>query len=170
MDWESLGDVSWSLWRATLTDVDSPILDEGQFAYEAAKPHSALCLAVMERTTRYATGLRDFETHHNPFALQLGGSFPGLVAFDSWSDAIEHWKEHSLPYYDNFGEQATWSLANRVAELQEQDRTGVIGLAVPGYLDEDGLPLAKTWQRYLGEHVTLRNEAEKRRVVDVWKR
>lgn len=83
------GDLTYETWTAELMSVDSPILDEGVAAYEAACPMVALCLATMKAATNYGVNAL---AEHNPFNETARGSFPGLINYPSWTDALLTWQ------------------------------------------------------------------------------
>jgi len=91
--WRSLGNVSRERWRQQLEAAGSPIAAEWETAYEAAYPHTALALAMMEVESRYFTRFnQNVPANRNPLNLRppTGG---GYLAFNTLTDGIRAWRD-----------------------------------------------------------------------------
>lgn len=146
----SVGDVSWDTWRGVLVESESPILNEGTVAYQAAKPHTAVCLAVLLQKTFFAKDDPTAIKHRNPFRLESTGSFAGLLTFPQWSDAIEYWKEHAFPDQDTYSQEDFWELVRDTEHFLNMDRKQIYSREVLGYLTSEGGPTEETLRRWFG--------------------
>jgi len=91
--WRTLGNVSRERWRQQLETAGSPIAAEWETAYEAAYPHTALALAMMEVESRHATRFnRNDSRNKNPLNLRPPGQ-DGYLAFATYADAIRAWRD-----------------------------------------------------------------------------
>lgn len=91
--WRNLGNVTPERWRQQLVAAGSPIAAEWEATYAAAKPHTALCLAMLEVESRYATRFNaNVPENKNPLNLRppSGG---GYMAFDSYTEAVRAWRD-----------------------------------------------------------------------------
>lgn len=92
MNWRALGDVPYTIWRDELDRLDSPILREGEAAWRAASPHSALCLAMMFVESQYGTEFdRNSYDNRNALNLRLRGRAP-FAGFPTWTAGIAEWR------------------------------------------------------------------------------
>ena len=91
--WRRLGNVTPEFWRARLVSLQSPIAAEWQSAYDAAYPHTALALAMMEVESRYFTRFNaNVPANKNPLNLRPPTGV-GYLAFDSLTDGIRAWRD-----------------------------------------------------------------------------
>lgn len=146
----SVGDISWDTWRGVLSERKSPILDDGSVAYNAAKPHTAVCLAVILQKSFYADNDLTAIRNRNPFQLVSTGSFAGLLTFSTWSDAITYWKEHSFPGTSNCAQDELWEIVRDTEHIVSLDKNKTYAREVSGYLDENGGPTDETLRRWFG--------------------
>lgn len=92
MNWRTIGDVPLTIWRDELDCVDSPLLAEADAAWQAARPHSALALAMLWAESQYGTQFRR-NSAGNRNALNLrprGGD--GFQAFPTWASGVAEWR------------------------------------------------------------------------------
>jgi hypothetical protein len=116
-DWRDFGDTTFEAWTAVLQEraPASPILGEGRAAYEAASPHSRLCLGMMWIEGQFAT---DFDANpagnRNPMNMKTpDGS--GWVEFSTWTDGIRGWRDRiTSPTYKNGIYAGTTTLAELI--------------------------------------------------------
>ena len=97
-NWRDLGDVPLSAYRTELARLNSPMLDEAEAVYEAARPHAALCLAMMWVEQKYATLSSIPAPFHNPLSLARPDGSPAdgddrWERFDTWADGVRAWRE-----------------------------------------------------------------------------
>ena len=97
-NWRDLGNVSLADFRAELDRLDSPMLDEAETIHEAARPHSALCLAMMWVEQKYATLSSIPTSFRNPLSLAKPDGTPEdgddrWERFESWTEGVRGWRE-----------------------------------------------------------------------------
>lgn len=161
---QSLGDVSWDTWREILKEADSPILEEGSLAYDAAKPHTAVCLATLKNTSAY--GLSGLPTeYHNPFNIKSTGSFAGYVEFSTYVEAITHWKQDYFPDQNIYDTSLLWSIVRDTEYFLSLESKRFYENEVEGYLDSDGSPTESTLLRWWGDTPPM-----SQKIFDLWKR
>jgi hypothetical protein len=157
--------LSCAAWLAILTEANSPILEDGSEAYEAAKPHAAMCLAMMQGRTRFGTAYKEVVESRNPFLFMNSGSFGGLRYFDSWADAIREWSVQYLRIIAETPAPVLWQLAAQAVTFIDDDAQGLYERAVPGYLDEQGNPVQSVLLKWFNL-VDSSNATE--RVFSLW--
>jgi hypothetical protein len=101
--WRTIGDVPFTTWERVIRSNGGPAQLAGLDAYQAAQPHSALALAMLKQESSYAT---DFDSNpvanKNPWNLKGIGGINGYVAYDTWPEAAEGWRERiTSPTYKN---------------------------------------------------------------------
>jgi hypothetical protein len=97
-NWRHLGDVPRSAFRSEFARLGSPMLDEADAIHEAARPHSALCLAMMWVEQKFATLSSIPTAFHNPLSLARPDGSPAdgddrWERYDSWADGVRAWRE-----------------------------------------------------------------------------
>ncbi len=96
-NWRTLGDTTLATYRAEFTRLQSPMLPEAEAIHAAARPHSALALAIMFHEKKYDTATDIIPAHfHNPLAVgkPLGGiGLDRWEQYDTYADAVTAWKE-----------------------------------------------------------------------------
>lgn len=94
MNWRNYGDVTEERWRQTIESVGGPAELASSDSWQAARPHSALLLAMMGRENRWGT-----TQNQNPLsaknALNMrpplradGTRDPGYMSFWGWAEGI----------------------------------------------------------------------------------
>lgn len=139
--------VSYELWQDVLRAYNSPLLDEGVFLYDKAKPYTGIILAMLELFTACGTAAVPRDSH-NVLQLEGTGSFPGLLEFESYEECIEYAKDNladTLRLLDpeDFGlvfkkVQSYETAGNQKIFHQGNDYTS------------KGLPTEETWRLYFG--------------------
>lgn len=111
--WRTLGDTTLATYRAEFARLNSPMLAEAEAMLEAARPHSALALAIMFHEKKYDTVTDIIPAEfHNPLAV---GKPQGGIGLDRWeqyetyADAVTAWKERvtSLTYKEGIYARTT---------------------------------------------------------------
>lgn len=93
IDWRTFGDVPLAVWQTTIRAAGGPELLAAESSWQAAKPHSALALAMLRAESNYAT---DFNLNRpenlNPLNLRppSGG---GYMSYPSYPAALRAWRE-----------------------------------------------------------------------------
>jgi N-acetylmuramoyl-L-alanine amidase len=98
-DWREIGDVSLKDWMTDLARVGSPILVGGELAYEVAKPHTRLALAMSYHESKHATVFNlNKPENKNPLNLKprRRGSLGLFQQFGSYADCFAEWKSRLL--------------------------------------------------------------------------
>jgi N-acetylmuramoyl-L-alanine amidase len=89
--WRELGDVDRATWDRVLVAAGSPI--PLTLGYEAAQPHSALALAMLNMESLYGTAFnRNKPENKNPLNLRPPNG-DGYMRFATWTDGIREWKQ-----------------------------------------------------------------------------
>jgi hypothetical protein len=95
MNWRTIGDVSYDIWHDVVTDAGGPAGLASEASFEAAKPHSALILAMAGRechwgTTENLNKLSNRNVLNRKPPLQPDGSRKsGFMAFTTWDAGIK---------------------------------------------------------------------------------
>ena len=111
--WRTLGDTTLATYRAEFARLNSPMLADAEAMYEAARPHSALALAIMFHEKKYDTAIDIIPAEfHNPLAVgkPLGGiGLDRWEHYETYADAVTAWKERitSLTYKEGIYAQTT---------------------------------------------------------------
>lgn len=93
MNWRDIGDVPYATWYAELSRLASPLLAEASEAYEAARPHTALALAMAFHESKYGTVYaRNIVGNRNVMNLRPRGA-SGFQQFGQWADGVREWRE-----------------------------------------------------------------------------
>lgn len=132
--WRDIGDVDYQTWHDVIDRAGGP---EGLIrpeAWDEARPHSALCLAMLRMESSYAT---DFNANPavnmNPLNLKLpqGG---GYVAFPTWAAGIAGWRDRiTSELYKNGIYAETVTIRNLIhvyAPTSENDTNHYISVIV----------------------------------------
>jgi len=97
-NWRDFGDVSYERWQETILDAGGPGKLAGSAAWEAAKPHSALALAMLKAESSYGTDFNlNRPENNNPLNLRPplksdGTRVPGdYMKFDALEYGIAAW-------------------------------------------------------------------------------
>ncbi len=91
--WRTIGDIPYGIWEKTILDAGGPTGLASRESFDAARPHSALALAMLKQESSYAT---DFDanpaSNRNPWNLKIptGG---GYVSYPTWADGVRGWRE-----------------------------------------------------------------------------
>lgn len=99
-DWRQIGDTTVEVYRAELGGCGSPMAAEADAIWEAARPHSALCLAMSFHEQKHATWPHTpIPRHfHNPLSLSGGwdhnANAHAWKQFRSWADGVRAWREN----------------------------------------------------------------------------
>jgi hypothetical protein len=132
MMWRTLGDVPLSFWRQKLENARSPLGAEAEATWLAARPHSALALAMLWVESQFGTAFRR-NSVGNRNALNLrprGGD--GFLAFGTWAEGVAEWRARVTdPAY-------AYRDTRTVAEL--------VAVFAPGWDANDPARYAKTVQ------------------------
>lgn len=90
--WRDIGDVPLDTWARALEAVGSPMLPYARDTWQAARPHSAIALAMLSAESRFGTRYnRNRGLNLNPLNLRpRGGS--GFQAFASFADCVAEWR------------------------------------------------------------------------------
>lgn len=92
MQWRTIGDVPLSFWRQKLSVAGSPMQAEAETTWAAARPHSALALAMLWAESQFATSFRRNSVgNKNAFNLRPRGG-EGFLAFPTWADGVAEWR------------------------------------------------------------------------------
>lgn len=92
-DWRTYGDVPFSVWERTIRDAGGPALLAGEAAWQAAKPHSALALAMLKAESSYGTDFNlNTPGNQNPLNLRPP-SGDGYMRYPSYPAAMRAWRE-----------------------------------------------------------------------------
>lgn len=99
MIWRGIGDVSYQTWRSVVRSTGGPEGLASEVSYEAAKPHSALILAMAGRECKWGT-TENINKLSNRNVLNLkqpikpdGTRLPGFMAFTTWDAGIKAARE-----------------------------------------------------------------------------
>ncbi len=91
-DWRVIGDVPLFVWRSELARLDSPMLSEVEEVYEAARPHTALALAMAFVESKYGTQfVRNSPANHNAWNLRRRMAMP-FASFANWAQGAAEWR------------------------------------------------------------------------------
>jgi hypothetical protein len=108
-NWRDMGNTTLEAYIAEFTRLNSPMLGEAKAIYEAAKPHSALCIAMMWVESKHHTITSVPKNLLNPLhqknSWQEQQEGKGVwKKFPSYEAAITHWKNNLTsptgPYKD----------------------------------------------------------------------
>jgi hypothetical protein len=109
MNWRDLGDVPLSAFEAEFRKFNSPMLSSARATWEAAKPHSGLCLGQLFVEQKYHTLSSIPYDFLNPLSQTRPGatSLDGVnrwMRFPTYEAAVRYWKERITsttgPYKD----------------------------------------------------------------------
>lgn len=105
-NWRDFGDVPLSVYESEFAKVHSPMLAEAAAIHAAARPHSALALAMSWMEQKHGTWTEIISAdHHNPMSLR--GVWPNWRRFASYADGVRAWRERitdpSGPYAETTG-------------------------------------------------------------------
>src|SRR5215218_3084522 len=97
-NWRDLGNVPLADFRAELERLASPMAGEAKAIHEAARPHSALCLAMMWVEQKYATLSSIPTSFRNPLSLAKPDGTPEdgddrWERYESWAAGTKAWRE-----------------------------------------------------------------------------
>ena len=97
-NWRDLGDVPRSTFRSEFARLGSPMLDEADAIHDVARPHSALCLAMIWVEQKYATFSSIPTLFHNPLSLARPNGTPAdgddrWERYDTWAAGTKAWRE-----------------------------------------------------------------------------
>lgn len=93
IDWRTAGDVPFSVWERAIREAGGPALLAGEAAWQAAKPHSALALAMLAVESSYGTRFRlDKAANQNPLNLRPPNG-DGYMRYPSYPAAMRAWRE-----------------------------------------------------------------------------
>jgi hypothetical protein len=98
VNWREIGDTTVEAYISEFTRLGSPMLGEAKAVYDAARPHSALCLAMLWVESKYAT-ISDVPVHFkNPLHQTRAGASPAdgvnrWMRFSSYEQAVRFWRE-----------------------------------------------------------------------------
>jgi hypothetical protein len=100
--WRELGNVTRQQWADVLQAARSPLHIVADRAYDAAAPHTALCLAMLHVESQFGTAFNaNSSANQNFLNLRppIGG---GFMAFPTAVDGIRAWRERiTSPTYKN---------------------------------------------------------------------
>jgi hypothetical protein len=135
MEWRTIGDVPLSFWRQKLEVAGSPLQAEAAATWEAARPHSALALAMLWCESQFGTRFnRNTVTNRNAFNLRPRGG-DGYQAFGSWAEGIAEWRARIAdPLY-------AYATTTSVA--------GLVAVFAPGWDANDPVRYAATVEKML---------------------
>lgn len=95
-NWREIGDTTLDVYKQEFAKVNSPLLASVEEVYNAARPHSALCLAHMKIENQYSTtGILITQDMHNPLSLRprYGETDrSGFAVFATYTDCMNAWK------------------------------------------------------------------------------
>lgn len=96
--WRLLGDVPLSVFLEEFLRLGSPMTHTVMACHEAAKPHSALALAMMFMEQKYGTLSSIPANRHNPLSLAKPNGTPAMgnerwEQYATWADGIRAWQE-----------------------------------------------------------------------------
>lgn len=105
-DWRRFGDVPYETFRDELGRAVSPMAPSARAIWGAARPHSALALAMSFMEQKHGTWTEIISAdHHNPMSLR--GVWPNWRRFASYADGVRAWRERltdpSGPYAGTTG-------------------------------------------------------------------
>jgi hypothetical protein len=98
MNWRDIGDVPLSAYEAEFRRFNSPMLSEARDVWEAAKPHSGLCLGMLFVEQKYHTNSIIPYDYLNPLSqtrpIQDQADGKGRwMRFTSYPMAVRYWKD-----------------------------------------------------------------------------
>jgi len=98
MNWRTFGDVPYPIWQLVITQAGGPDGLASMAAWDAAKPHSALALAMMGVESRYGTTFSMAKPEQkNALGISSGGK---VLTFPAWPDGLAEWRRRlSDPTY-----------------------------------------------------------------------
>ncbi len=92
-NWRDIGDVTFARWQGELMRLRSPLVAEARATYDAARPHSALALAMAFHESKYGTVYaRNVATNRNVHNLRPRGA-GGFQTFATWADGVDEWRQ-----------------------------------------------------------------------------
>lgn len=104
-NWRDLGDVPRSAFREEFARLGSPMLADADAVHAAARPHSALCLAMLWVEQKYATLSSIPTSFRNPLSLAKPDGTPEdgddrWERYPTWAAGVTGWRERitSLTY------------------------------------------------------------------------
>ena len=140
--WRTIGDIDMQLWQRVIDNAGGPVGLVRPEAWAAARPHSALCLAMLRMESSYGSNFRaNPATNHNPLNLKRpeGG---GYMRYDTWKEGVSGWQVRiTSPTHKDGIYARTVSIADLInvyAPPSENDTGGYVGTVVK--LLNDWLP------------------------------
>ncbi|RJO63697.1 MAG: N-acetylmuramoyl-L-alanine amidase [Myxococcales bacterium] len=92
MNWRDVGNVPYDRWQRAIAAVNGPAGLQSPAAYDAALPHTALCLAMLRVESQYGTAFfRNRPQNRNPLNLRPPDG-DGYLAFASWVAGVHAWR------------------------------------------------------------------------------
>jgi hypothetical protein len=136
-DWRRYGDVPLDTWRHELATFGSPLAAEPTATWEAARPHSALALAMAFHESRYGTSYRrNTADNRNVHNLRPRGGF-GFQTFPTWEAGVAEWRDRLTD--PNYAYARTVTVADLVSVFapssDDNDEAGYVRV-VEWLLDE----------------------------------
>jgi hypothetical protein len=158
VDWRTYGDVPLDTFRAELARVNSPMLPDAEAIWNAARPHSALALAMMWVEQKYATyGASPIPSDfYNPLSLANpnGSALDGINRWErywSYAEGVQAWKDRiTSPTYKDGIYAGTVTLADLVriyAPPHDANDTNLYVDTVQGLLNK--------WPRFVAAEVPV---------------
>lgn len=156
-NWRDIGDVPLDTWARTLEAVGSPMMPYARDTWQAARPHAAICLAMLSAESRFGTRYnRNTGLNLNPLNLRPRGG-AGFQAFASFAACVAEWRARiSDPAYAYATTVTLADLVNVYAPRSENDTGAYVRTvqslidgwpkegSVPATIDYKGLPFPVT--------------------------
>jgi hypothetical protein len=114
-NWRDYGDVPAAFWRATISGHDGPAELASEAAWQAARPHSRLGLAMLGEESSWGTRFkRNTPSNHNALNLRPPDG-NGYVTFATWTAGVAGWNARVTdPTYKNGIYAKTVTLADLI--------------------------------------------------------
>ena len=96
VNWRTIGDVSYPLWEREIAQHGGPNDPRSRDAYDAARPHTALCLGMLWVESQYGTAFyRNRPENKNALNLRPPNG-DGYLTFPTWTDGVRAWRERII--------------------------------------------------------------------------